>query len=128
MSRSLGSKAQTELSSLIAVFAVCAGLALYAGQISATLPPPDDPRTADVVADRVADSARTHGVVVPSSLDARRAGPAGGRLNVSLRAGDRRWTAGPPPPDRARTATKPVGVRVRPGTVRGGVLRVAIWR
>lgn len=129
MSRSSAGSGQTELSSLVAVFAVCAGLALYAGQLGGVLPSPDEPRTADVVADRVADEAARDGLVVPSRLDgAAGAVPAGGRLNVTLAAADERWAVGPPAPDRARTAARRVGVRVDDGDVRAGRLRVAVWR
>lgn len=129
MSPLSGSRAQTELSSLIAVFAVCAGLALFAGQVGPAMSEPAAPRTADVVADRVADQMRVAGVIHPTRLAAGHgAVPTGRQLNVTLAAGDSRWTAGPPAPATARTASRRVGVWLGPGDVRPGRLWVAIWR
>lgn len=129
MPRSSARRGQTELAALIAVLAVCLGLSLYAGVLDAALPESTAPTPARTAADRVADVARVGGVVRPGRLDrAAEAAPVGRRLNATLRAASRTWTAGPPVPDRATAATRRVSVRVAPGRVRPGRLRVAVWR
>lgn len=128
MSRSSGRSGQTELSAVIAVFAVCAGLSLYAGQVATVRPPAGEPRTADVVADRLIDVASRDGVVVPSLVVRAEAAPPGTRLAVTLTGGPERWRWGPARPADARTASRRVAVRLGPGRVRAGWLRVAIWR
>jgi hypothetical protein len=121
-------KAQTELAALVAVFAVCAGLVLYVGALDAALPGERASETPRRAADRAADLVREGGVVRPERLHrATGAAPTDHRLNATLVAADRRWTAGPPVPDRSPTATRRVSVRVGPGRVRPGRLRVAVW-
>jgi hypothetical protein len=129
MSRSSARRAQTELGVLAAVFAVCAGLTLYVGVLDATLPGDKPAETPRIAADRAADLARVGGTVRPGRLGrASAAAPNGHRLNATLVASGRRWSTGPPVPDRARTVTRRVSVRVGPGRVRPGELRIAVWR
>lgn len=129
MSRSSARRGQTELGALVAVLAVCLGLGLYVGVLDDALPGGRSDETPRLAADRAADLVRTGGVVRPERLDRTgAAAPTGHRLNATLVAAGRRWSAGPPVPDRARTATRRVSVRVGPGRVRPGTLRVAVWR
>lgn len=122
-------RAQVEpLAALAAVFAVCVGLALYAGVLS-SVTPETSRDLAGPTLDRVHDRLSTGGVGVPARLDAAAdAGPEGYDLNVSLAADDRRWTLGPnPPPGVDDTASRPTGVRVAAGRVHSGRLRVVVW-
>ena len=129
MSRSSARAATEPLAALIAVFAVSAGLALYAGVLGDTL--------ADVVGDRdvagpTADAVErrvtTGGVVDPTLVnDSLAAVPPGYEGNVTLEA-ERRWSVGPTPPARADSDSRTVSVALGPATVRRGRLRVAVWR
>jgi hypothetical protein len=130
-SRSSGTddRAQVEpLAALAAVFAVCVGLALYGGVLS-SVTPGTERDLARPTLDRVHDRLSTGGVAVPGRLDAARAvGPDGYDLNLSVTAADRRWTAGPEPPASAHdAATRTTGVRLTPGRVAPGRLRVVVW-
>jgi hypothetical protein len=122
-------RAQVEpLAALAAVFAVCVGLALYAGVLS-SVTPETSRDLASPTLDRVHDRLSTGGVAVPERLDAAQlAGPDGYDLNVSLTADDRRWTVGPEPPGTtADTASRSAGIRFAPGRVAPGRLRVVVW-
>ena len=122
-------RAQTELTALVAVFAVCAGLALYVGVLDTAVPGERESDDARLAVDRAADLSRVDGIVRPSRLDRTgAAAPAGHDLNATLAAAGHRWTAGPAAPAGAETATRRVSVRVGPGQVRPGTLRVAVWR
>ena len=123
-------RATTEpIAALVAVFAVSAGLALYAGVLDETLAMATSDRdiaapTADAVERRLTDT----GVVDPTRIDdSLRATPAGYEGNVTLRA-ERRWTAGDRPPADAATDRRTVSVALGPATVRRGTLRVRVWR
>ena len=129
MSRSSARAATEPLAALVAVFAVSAGLALYAGALDDSL--------ADVVGDRdvaapTADAVEQRltsgGVVDPTRVNGSiRAIPPGYEGNVTLSA-ERRWSAGPTPPARADSDSRTVSVALGPATVRRGRLRVAVWR
>lgn len=122
-------RAQVEpLAALAAVFAVCVGLALYAGVLSSATPETSRDLAAPTL-DRVHDRLSTGGVAVPERLDAAQsAGPDGYDLNVSLTADDRRWAVGPTPPGTAAdAASRSAGIRVTPGRVAPGRLRVVVW-
>ncbi|MFC5367042.1 DUF7285 family protein [Salinirubrum litoreum] len=116
------------LAALAAVFAVCVGLALYGGVLS-SVTPETSRNLAEPTLDRVHDRVSTGGVAVPERLDAARAvGPEGYDLNLSLTADDRRWSVGETPPQSTTdTASRPTGVRIVPGRVDPGRLRVVIW-
>jgi hypothetical protein len=118
---------------LAAVLAVCVGLSIYAGVVddvasgdrSSTGPD----ATARQAADAVADAARSSGALVPDRLaGALAAGPAGYRVNATLRTAEKRWTAGPTPPARARSARIRVTARVGPADVDPATLGVEVWR
>ncbi|MDS0293559.1 DUF7285 family protein [Halogeometricum luteum] len=143
-----GARAQaSSVAALAALFAVCAGVSLYATVLAGAVPVVDERDAADPTLDRVADAASDGGVVAPDRLsgtpDYR---PAGRRVNVTLVADDRVWHAGPAVPPAASAATgradrtKPTGhadridragrlvsVRLGPGCVEPGRLSVAVW-
>lgn len=125
----LRSRAQTEpLAALVALFAVCAGVSLYAAVLGGSIP--DTGRDlSDPALERIRDAASDAGAVRPRALSAAvDAGPDGRRVNATLSAGDRRWSVGPTPPPRADRASRPVSVRLAPGRVTPGRLAVAVWR
>jgi hypothetical protein len=112
---------------LACVFAVGVGLSLYGAILGDALPTADRD-LAEPTLRRVADELCVGGIASPDRLhDARRAGPSGYALNVSVRVGGRRWAVGPIPPPRADEAARRVSVRIGPGRVRPGALRVEVW-
>ena len=132
MRRSSGRGQVEPTVALAAVFAVCVGLSLYAGVVGDVVSDVRSPGSDGIArqsADAVGDAARSSGAVVPEKLaGALDAGPSGHRLNATLRAADRRWTAGPTPPARATTARLRVAARVAPADVAPATLRVEVWR
>lgn len=129
MSRWSGRRGQVEpLAALVAVLAVGAALALYADVLLAAEPSPTGPGTADATLQRVATTVSDGAVALPARVPrAVDAGPAGRPVNVTLSAGDRTWTVGPTPPPDASNASRPASVRLRPGRVQPGRLRVVVW-
>lgn len=130
MSRSSARRGQVEpAAALVAVLAVGAGLSLYAG-VLADVPDGTTRDVAPLTADRVRDTASTAGVLDPSRLNTavEHASPRGSTLNATLAAGGERWSAGPPVPEdvTARSASR-ASVRLAPGRVRAGQLRVIVW-
>lgn len=141
---------------LVALFAVCVGLSLYAGVLLDSLPGESERDVASTALDVVHDRVSTGGVVDPGSIGrATRVAPAGYRLNATLGVGNRRWHVGPTPPEdvseahtnarsnvdtnavadakpiadtRTDAATRPVSVRLEPGSVRPGRLTVVVWQ
>jgi hypothetical protein len=115
---------------LAATAAVVVGLGLYAGALADAMPGRHDRDLAAPALDRAHDALTPRGeVVVPARVgNAREAGPAGFRTNVTVRTARRRFTAGPTPPPNADGAARPVGVRLGPGRIRPGTLRVEVWR
>lgn len=128
MSRWSGRRGQVEpLAAIVAVFAVGAGLALYAGALSDALPGRAD-ASAQPTLDSVERAVSDDGAVEPSQLSSALDAVAGGhRLNLTLVTHERQWTVGATPPSTARNATTRVGVRTAPGTVRPGRLTVRVW-
>ncbi|MDS0297961.1 hypothetical protein NDI76_04335 [Halogeometricum sp. S1BR25-6] len=134
-----GTRAQASpVAALAALFAVCAGVSLYATVLAGAVPVVDERSTAGPTLDRVADAASDGGVVAPARLaEARDRGPAGRRLNVSLAADGREWGVGPAVPgdssdaadrtNRVDRAGRLVSVRLAPGRVEPGRLSVAVW-
>ena len=119
------------LATLVAVFAVGLGLALYAGVLDDAFGTLDDDRNiATPTADTVEQQLSTAGVVQSERVDAAlQAVPANyhGNATVTATTGER-WTAGREPPGRADTEARTVSVRVGPGAVRRGTLTVRMWR
>ncbi|SDM10698.1 hypothetical protein SAMN04487949_0873 [Halogranum gelatinilyticum] len=126
-------RGQTEpVVALVALFAVCVGVSLYAGVLSdVTTSLGSERDVAGPTLDRVEHAISTTGILDPvreeRALDA---GPDGYGLHVSVRADGQRWTAGPTPPEdeATQTASRRVGVRVGSGQIRPGRLQVVVWR
>lgn len=115
------------LAALVAVAAVALALSLYAGVLEASLPEDTD-REGAVTADRALAAVAPDGVARPERLSAAlSAAPAGYRLNLTLTTGERRWSAGPDHPPGAEARTRQAAVRLDPGQVRPGTLRVVVW-
>lgn len=122
-------RAATEpLAALVAVVAVAAGLALYAGVLDDALASASGERNvARPTGDAVERRLSTAGVVLPDRVDdALGAVPTGYEGNVTLSAGER-WCVGPSPPADATHNRRPVSVQVAPASVRRGTLRVSVW-
>ncbi|WP_435361293.1 DUF7285 family protein [Haloarchaeobius sp. DFWS5] len=133
MSRSSSCRAQTEpTAALAAVLAVCLGLTLYAGTLTSTLqsfsPGDDDTQVAESTLGRAYATVAQDGVVDPDRLSqAATVGPAGYHVAVRLTADSEHWRAGPASPEAVATAVRPVSVRLAPGVVVSGTLRVEVW-
>ncbi len=129
MSRSSARAATEPLAALVAVFAVSAGLALYAGVLDDTLANATGGRDiASPTADAVERRLTSGGVVDPERVSgALAAVPSGYDGNITLRA-ERTWSAGPTPSAGAQTDVRTVSVALGPATVRRGRLTVAVWR
>jgi hypothetical protein len=126
-------RAQTEpVAAIVAVFAVCFGLLTYSGVLGGTMPRSErtlGPTTLSTVRGEMS----SNGVLLPARLPAGlRSNPNGYHLNVSLSAGSQEWHGGPTPPQNpaisTETATASVSVRIAPGGVRPGRLRVVVWK
>jgi len=130
MSRWSARRGQVEpLAAIVAVFAVGAGLTVYAGVLDGTLPGQDRTQVAEPTLDRLESSVAASGIVEPGELaDAQSVAPEGYRLNATLETADDRWQTGPAPPARAQTANERVSVRVEAGRIRPGRLTVRVWR
>ncbi|WP_158057581.1 DUF7285 family protein [Halorussus halophilus] len=118
------------LAALVAVFAVGVALSAYAGVLSDALPTPER-NVAEPTAHRALAEVRVGAVVSPERLQAGiLAAPEGYDCNLTLTAAGSTWHAGPPVPERkfeTDTATRTASVRVAPGHVRPGTLRVVVW-
>jgi hypothetical protein len=130
MSRSSARGQVEPIAALVCLLAVCVAVSTYA----TTLAGMEYETERDVAAptlDRVVDRLAAGGVAVPDRTErTRRAGPAGYRLNVTVAAAGERWHAGPTPPGRRAdtdTAARTIGVRLAPGRVRPGRVRVEVW-
>lgn len=116
------------LVALVALFAVVAGLGLYAGVLSKTLSVEYDRNVAEPTLVRVHDTLAVRGVLRPDRLPKTRSIFDGRRrLNVTITTGNSRWTAGPRPPARPDAASRSVSVRAGGGRVPAGTLRVEVW-
>lgn len=116
------------LAALAALFAVCVGITTYAAVLADTGHVGDRDRAGPALA-AVEDAVTVRGVVHPDRLErARDRGPSGMQLNVTVATERRRWTHGPPPGQQADRAVTAVSVRLGPGRLRTGRLRVAVWR
>ena len=119
------SRAQVEaLPALVAVSALVAGIAIYAG-VFHDLPGGDDRPIERRALASVVETASEGGVIAPGAIDT--ASPTGHQMAVVLRADGRTWHDGPRPPDRAPSVTEPVLVRTVDGE-RVGRIRVWVWR
>ncbi|WP_251344194.1 DUF7285 family protein [Haloplanus halophilus] len=129
MSRSSRRGQVEPLAALVVLLAVTGAVTTYAAALDG-VGREADRDLATPTLDRVASALGTGGVADPNrTRRAHRAGPSGYRLNVTVAAAGRRWTAGPAPPrdGRADAASRSIGVRLEPGRVRPGRLRVEVW-
>jgi hypothetical protein len=119
------------LAALVVLLAVCAAVSTYASALAGTGYVAERDVAAPTL-DRVVDGLAAGGVVDPDRRGrAQRTGPAGYRLNVTVAAAGRRWYAGPTPPGQEAgtdTAARSLGIRLAPGRIRPGRVRVEVWR
>ncbi|SFR37728.1 DUF7285 family protein [Halogeometricum limi] len=124
------------VAALVALFAVCAGLSLYATVLGGSIPVVAEQTVAAPTLDRAVDDVSDGGVVSLdrlASADAGRYAPDGRSVNVSLTfdtasGHDYDWAVGPRAPARATDrASRPVSVRLGPGRVDAGRLAVVVW-
>lgn len=130
MSRSSARGQVEPTAALVALLAVCVAVSTYATALAGV----DYESERDIATptlDRVIDRLATGSVADPDQREqAQRAGPTGYRLNVTLAAAGQRWDAGPTPPGRLAdtdTAARSIGVRLAPGRIRPGRVRVEVW-
>lgn len=114
------------VAAIAAVFAVVAGLTVYAGAVDRALAPTDR-SVAEPVLDDLLREARIDGVVDPGRLAAAEP-PTGWHANVTLSTPEGRVTRGPSPPNSADRASRQVAVAVAPRSIRPGRLTVVAWR
>jgi len=130
MSRSSARGQVEPLAALVSLLAVCAAVSTYATAL-AGVGYDAERNVAAPALDRVTDGLATGGVANPDRMDqAQRAGPVGYRLNVTLAAAGQRWYAGPTSPGKRAdtdTAARSISVRLSPGRVRPGRVRVEVW-
>ncbi|SDZ88360.1 hypothetical protein SAMN04488065_0992 [Haloplanus vescus] len=116
---------------LVVLLAVCSAVSTYAVALDGA-GMAERRNLASPTLDRVTDRLVTGGVAHTERLDrAQDAGPSGYRCRVTIAAAGERWSAGPTPPSRRRevvdTAVRRLGVRLAPGRVRPGRVRVVVW-
>lgn len=117
------------VAALVAVVTICLALSSFAIGLEGALRSADrDPGVATPTLDRVIETLRIGGVVEPANVpDGPAAGPDGYEVNVTVTVGNRTWQAGRTVPQSSETATAPVSVRVGPGSVVPGRIRVEVW-
>ena len=122
----------TPIVALVALFAVCAGVSLYATTLGAVMPGETGNALAEPTLERVYDAASDGGAVSPAALSRTdRVAPDGYRFAVAIIVDEGRWTDGsrPPPDDgTADTASRTVAVAMADGRVIWGRLHVWVWR
>ena len=130
MSRSSARGQVEPTAALVVVLAVCAAVSTYVVALNG-VGGETERELASPTLDRVVDRLAVGGVADPRRRErARRSGPAGYRLNVTLAAAGRRWYAGPSPPGGGADtdiAARSVGIRLAPGRIRPGRVRVEVW-
>lgn len=115
------------LAALAGVLVVGLLLSTYAVGVERTLPTERDRDLATSTLAAADDRVTRNGLARPDRLDAEGLAPSGYRVRVVLRAAGSKWADGDDPPADAATATRQVSVRVGPGRVRPGRLRVEVW-
>jgi len=133
MRRSSGSGQTEPLAALVALAAVSLGVTLYAGVLDTTAQGSAQIRDVDeTTLDRVHRTIATAGVVdlvgVAGATAAGVGAPPGWQVNATLRSGPIEWRYGSDPPPDADRARMRVAVDHGNGTIRSGLLRVAVWR
>ena len=122
----------TPVVALVALFAVCAGVSLYATTLVDVTPTGTENALAEPTLERVYDAVSEGAVVSPTGLSrTRRVAPDGYRVAVAVTTEEGRWTNGNRPPagsEGVDTAARPVAVSTADGGVSWGRLRVWVWR
>ncbi|WP_338741711.1 DUF7285 family protein [Haloplanus salilacus] len=129
MSRSSARGQVEPVAALVVLVAVCVAVSTYAAAVDGAIGE-EERSVAPPTLDRVVDILASGGVAKPDRTDrARRAGPAGYRLNVTAAAAGQRWHTGPTPPEAVdtETATRRIGIQIGPARVRPGRVRVEVW-
>jgi len=131
MSRSSGRGQVEPTAALVVLLAVSGAVSAYAVALDGvSAERRADRALADPTLDRVTGVLVTGGIAAPTRTErAHHAGPDGYRLNVTVAAAGRRWHAGATPPRGATTdvAGRAVSVRLAPGRIRSGRVRVEVW-
>ncbi|MFD1634810.1 DUF7285 family protein [Haloplanus ruber] len=131
MSRSSGRGQVEPTAALVVLLAVSSAVSAYAVALNGVgAEHQADRALAGPTLDRVTSVLVTGGVAAPTRTErAHRTGPDGYRLNVTVAAAGRRWYAGATPPRGATTdaAGRAMSVRLAPGRVRPGRVRVEVW-
>ncbi|PSP76089.1 hypothetical protein BRC81_13900 [Halobacteriales archaeon QS_1_68_20] len=127
--RGAPSRGQVEpVVALAAVLAVGIAVSLYATALSDVAPGTGADGSAETTLDRVHRNVSDGNVVDPAAIrGAPGVPPPGYDANVTLTAAGETWQAGSTPPASAESASRRVSVRLGPGNVRPGRLRVVIW-
>lgn len=115
------------LVALSAVLVLGITLSAYVAGLERATPDQRHRTLAEPTLEAAVDQVRRNGLARPAAIDASAVAPDGYELRIELRAGGRTWTSGPPAPRSAETATRAVSVRLGPGRVRPGRLRVEVW-
>jgi hypothetical protein len=122
----------TPIVALVALFAVCAGVSLYATTLVDVTPTGTGNAHAEPTLERVYDAVSEGAVVSPTGLSqAEHVAPDGYRLSVAITTENGRWTSGtraPADSEGVDTAARPVAVSSVDGGVIWGRLRVWVWR
>lgn len=113
------------LVAIAAVFVLGVGLTVYASALAAR-EQADRRQVAETVVESVGGQAESLGVLRPSALR-HAVAPSGWSVNLTLVSPAGRWSTGGTPPPAADRARRRVAVRLGPGVLRPGVLRVAVW-
>lgn len=110
---------------LAAVMALGVGLTLYASALGAR-EQADGRQVAETVLESVSGQAESLGVLRPGALRSASV-PPGWSANLTVVSPAGRWSTGGTPPPTADRARRRVTVRLAPGVLRPGVLKVAVW-
>ncbi|WP_182013141.1 DUF7285 family protein [Haloquadratum walsbyi] len=133
---SIECRAQTSpIVALIALFAVCVGVSLYATTLTDIFQSSSDRELAGPTADRIIDIHAPGGVLDPTNVtvaptSASMSVPRGYQANISIYTDSDEWQYGPHPPvDNTHTdsVTRSVGVAVDSG-VDWGIIIVRVWQ
>ncbi|AFK18431.1 hypothetical protein E6P09_06585 [Haloferax mediterranei ATCC 33500] len=123
-------RAQTSpVAALTALFVVCAALSGYATVLDRSLPTADRdlaPATLENVESTLADDTGTVNLSRISSAPA--ACPDGYSCRIVVAVDDERRVVGPDAPAGADSESTRVSVRIEPGRVGFGTLRVEVWQ
>lgn len=116
------------LVALAAVFVLGMALMVYGGVVGGLALPSEPDRSAAIEWARVEHALRTGGIITPRRFANIPPAPSGISRRITITAGKHRWSRGPEGPPRADVHSRQIPVRVAPGTVRPGRLRVEVWR